>query len=58
MLKKNQCRSKKILSIKKMSKEAQALQEELIELSKTTKVKPKIISNNDVYQFFDLERTS
>ena len=41
-----------------MSKEAQALQEELIELSKTTKVRPKIISNSDVYQFIDLERTS
>ena len=41
-----------------MSKEAQDLQEELIELSKTTKIRPKIISNNDVYQFIDLERTS
>ena len=58
MLKKSQCRSKKILPIKKMSTEAQALQEELIELSKTTKVRPKIIRNNDVYQFIDLERTS
>ena len=58
MLKKSQCRSKKILPINKMSKEAQALQEELIELSKTTKIRPKIISNNDVYQFIDLERTS
>ncbi len=58
MLKKSQCRSKKILPINKMSKEAKAWQEELIELSKTTKVRPKIISNNDVYQFIDLERTS
>ena len=58
MLKKSQCRSKKILPINKMSKEAQDLQEKLIELSKTTKVRPKIISNNDVYQFIDLERTS
>ena len=58
MLKKSQCRSKKILPINKMSKEAQDLQEELIELSKTTKVRPKIISNNDVHQFIDLERTS
>ena len=41
-----------------MSKEAQDLQEEFIELSKTTKIRPKIISNNDVYQFIDLERTS
>ena len=41
-----------------MSKEAQDLQEELIELSKTTKIRPKIISNNHVYQFIDLERTS
>ena len=58
MLKKSQCRSKKILPINKMSKEAKGLQEELIELSKTTKVRPKIISNNDVYHFIDLERTS
>ena len=58
MLKKSQCRSKKILPINKMSKEAQDLQEKLIELSKTTKIRPKIISNNDVYQFIDLERTS
>lgn len=58
MLKKSQCRSKKILPINKMSKEAQDLQEKLIELSKTTKVRPKIISNNDVYKFIDLERTS
>ena len=56
MLKKSQCRSKKILPINKMSKEAQALQEELIALSKTTKVRPKIISNNDVYQFVDLKK--
>ena len=58
MLKKSQCRSKKILPIKKMSTGAQDLQEELIELSKTTKIRPKIISNNDVYQFIDIERTS
>ena len=58
MLKKSQCRSKKILPINKMSKEAQDLQEEFIELSKTTKIRPKIIRNNDVYQFIDLERTS
>ena len=47
--------SKDLQYIKKMSPEAQELYKRLIELSKTTKVKPKIISNNDAYQFIDLE---
>ena len=50
--------SKDSQSMKEMSPEAQKLYKRLIELSKTTKVRPKIISNNDVYQFIDLERTS
>tara|TARA_A100001015_G_scaffold311351_1_gene414476 strand:- start:769 stop:936 length:168 start_codon:yes stop_codon:yes gene_type:complete len=47
--------SRQSLSVKKMSKKAQALHNKILELSKTTKVKPKIVSNNDVYQFIDLE---
>ena len=42
--------------LNKMSKEAQALYKKLLELSKTTKIKPKLISNNDVYQFVDLKK--
>ena len=44
--------------MKEMSPKAQALYKQLLELSNTTKIKPKIVSNNDVYQFIDLERTS
>tara|TARA_B100001248_G_scaffold255191_1_gene234607 strand:- start:2295 stop:2471 length:177 start_codon:yes stop_codon:yes gene_type:complete len=50
--------SKQSQSVKKMSPEAQALYKKILELSKTTKIKPKIVSNNDVYQFIDLEETS
>ena len=45
-------------SMKEMSPEAQELYKRLIELSKTTKVKSKIVTNNDVYQFIDLEGSS
>ena len=38
-----------------MSKEAQALYKKLLELSKTTKRKPKLINNNDVYQFIEIK---
>ena len=50
--------SKDSQSIKEMSSAAQELNKRLIELSKTTKVRPKIVNNNDVYQFIDLDRTS
>ena len=50
--------SKDSQSIKEMSPEAQELYKRLIELSKTTKVKPKIVTNNGVYQFIDLEGSS
>ena len=47
--------SKDSQSIKEISPEAQKLYKRLIELSKTTKVRPKIVNNNDVYHFIDLE---
>ena len=50
--------SKDSQSMKEMSPEEQKLYKRLIELSKTTKVRPKIVTNNGVYQFIDLERTS
>ena len=58
MSKRNNKSSKDFQSVKEMSPQAQELYKRLIELSKTTKVRPKIISNNDVYQFIDIERTS
>ena len=36
---------------KRLSKEAKELNDKLIELSKTTKTKPKEINNNDTIQF-------
>ena len=36
---------------KKLSKKAQELNDKLLELSKTTKTKPKEIKNNDTIQF-------
>ena len=56
MLKKSKSQSKKSQPLNKMSKEAKALYKKLLELSKTTKRKPKLISNNDVYQFVDLKK--
>ena len=47
--------SKDSQSMKEMSPEVQELYKRLIELSKTTKVRPKIVNNNDVYQFIDIE---
>ena len=58
MSRSNNKSSKDSQSMKEMSPEAQKLYKRLIELSKTTKVRPKIIRNNDVYHFIDLERTS
>ena len=55
MSKKSKSQSKKLQPLNKMSKEAQALYEKILELSKTTKRKPKLINNNDVYQFTELE---
>ena len=50
--------SKDSQSMKQMSPEEQKLYKRLIELSKTTKVRPKIVTNNGVYQFIDLEGSS
>ena len=50
--------SKDLQSMKEMSPEEQKLYKRLIELSKTTKVRPKIVTNNGVYQFIDLEGSS
>ena len=58
MSKSNNKSSKDSQSVKEMSPQAQELYKRLIELSNTTKVRPKIVNNNDVYQFIDLERTS
>ena len=58
MSKSNNKSSKDSQSMKEMPPEVQELYKRLIELSKTTKVRPKIINNNDVYHFIDLERTS
>ena len=35
----------------KLSKEEQVLYEKLLELSKTTNTRPKLVSSNDTYQF-------
>tara|TARA_Y100000768_G_C23921903_1_gene655382 strand:+ start:58 stop:240 length:183 start_codon:yes stop_codon:yes gene_type:complete len=55
MSKKSKSQSKKSHPLNKMSKEAQALYKKLLELSKTTKRKPKLINNNDVYQFIEIK---
>ena len=56
MLKQSKRQSKKSQQLNKMSREAQTLYEKLLEISKTTKIKPKLISKNDVYQFVDLKK--
>ena len=40
---------------KKLSKEAQKLNDKILKLSKTTKTKPKKINNSDSYQFTNLK---
>ena len=37
------------------TKEEQKLYDELIKLSKTTKVRPTLVSSNDSYQFIKLD---
>ncbi len=39
---------------KKLSKEAQKLNDKILKLSKTTKRKPKLIKSSDTYQFIDI----
>ena len=54
MSKSNNKSSKDSQSMKEMSPEVQELYKKLIELSKTTKVRPKIVNNIDVYQFIEM----